>query len=131
MDFYSTRQWRTLRYRWRRAHPDCVRCGGPAQHVDHVIDIRTAPERKLDPFNLQSLCVRCHNEKTAADKAGRPVRPHGGCDVSGMPTDPNHPWGRGAVAIRPADRPRSGAAVAFQRKVRSKEQKLTLWAENR
>ena len=90
--FYSSREWRKLRAAYRKRHPACRRCGRKAEHVDHVIDVRTAPDRRLDWFNLQCLCHACHNEKTAADQAGRSMRPHGGCDVDGMPTDPRHPW---------------------------------------
>jgi len=90
--FYRTKQWRKLRAQWRKRNPSCRRCGRKAELVDHIVDIRTDPTRRLDWFNLQSLCWACHNEKTAADKAGRPVRPHSGCTVDGWPTDPDHPW---------------------------------------
>ena len=90
--FYRTPLWQRLSARYRKAHPLCRRCGRKAELVDHVIEIRKAPERKLDWLNLQSLCSACHNEKTAAFKAGRAVRPHSGCDVEGRPTDPRHPW---------------------------------------
>ena len=89
---YGRNEWRCLSSRYRKAHPLCRRCGAKAEHVDHIIDIRTAPERRRDWWNLQSLCHACHNEKTAADKGGRSMRPHGGCDADGMPTDPRHPW---------------------------------------
>jgi hypothetical protein len=94
--FYSSKQWRRLRAAYRKAHPFCQRCGRRTEHVDHVEEIRLAPERRLDWLNLQSLCHACHNAKTAADKAGQPLRPHGGCDVDGNPTDPRHPWSSGA-----------------------------------
>jgi 5-methylcytosine-specific restriction endonuclease McrA len=32
--------------------------------VDHVRSIREAPERRLDPANLMSLCRRCHDLKS-------------------------------------------------------------------
>jgi hypothetical protein len=92
MTFYSSKPWRRLRYAHRKAHPLCRRCGRRAEHIDHIIDIRTAPERRLDWTNLQALCQACHNAKTASDRTGQPMRPHGGCDIDGNPTDPNHPW---------------------------------------
>ena len=95
MEFYSTSAWRKLRGAYRRAHPLCARCHAKAEHIDHVIDIRTAPHLRLDWWNLQALCQACHNEKTAADEAGRSIRPHGGCDADGMPIDPRHPWAEG------------------------------------
>jgi 5-methylcytosine-specific restriction endonuclease McrA len=90
--FYSSTPWRKLRAAYRKANPLCRRCGRKAQHVDHVVSILTAPARRLDWWNLQCLCHACHNEKTAADQAGRAVRPHAGCDVEGNPLDPLHPW---------------------------------------
>ena len=42
-----------------------------------------------DPRNLASLCGPCHSRKTQADMG---KRVNWGCDVNGMPLDPNHPW---------------------------------------
>jgi 5-methylcytosine-specific restriction endonuclease McrA len=53
--------WRKLRDRHLRDHPFCVRCGNPASDVDHIIPRSVAPERRLDPTNLQSLCKGCHS----------------------------------------------------------------------
>lgn len=41
--------------------------------------------------NLQSMNVDCHNLKTALEKG---VRPQHGCDVTGWPRDPDHPWNK-------------------------------------
>lgn len=53
--------WRKLRARHLAAHPFCRRCGAPAAEVDHVEPVRSAPSRRLDPTNLQSLCRPCHS----------------------------------------------------------------------
>lgn len=53
--------WRRLRNEHLRKHPKCVRCGEPAQEVDHIIPRSVAPERRLDPTNLQSLCKAHHS----------------------------------------------------------------------
>lgn len=53
--------WRRLRAEHLKAHPFCVRCGAPAREVDHVIPRSVAPERRLDPTNLQGLCTPCHS----------------------------------------------------------------------
>ncbi|RWR44981.1 HNH endonuclease [Sinirhodobacter ferrireducens] len=53
--------WRKLRARHIRKHPFCVICGAPATDVDHIIPRRVAPERRLDPTNLQSLCKKHHS----------------------------------------------------------------------
>ena len=69
--------------------------------------------------NWQALCKRCHDAKTVrdgrwgqrqlSDGAARSIY---GCDVHGMPLDPDHPWNRPAggwvVAGGPADRDRAG-----------------------
>jgi 5-methylcytosine-specific restriction endonuclease McrA len=34
-----------------------------------VISVRQAPERRLDPTSLQSLCYSCHSRKTAAQNS--------------------------------------------------------------
>jgi 5-methylcytosine-specific restriction endonuclease McrA len=45
---------------------DCARAGVTrrAVIVDHIETIREAPERRLDPTNLQSLCGPHHRRKT-------------------------------------------------------------------
>ncbi|MEM9765209.1 MAG: HNH endonuclease [Pseudomonadota bacterium] len=53
--------WRKIRARHLQKHPFCVRCGAPATDVDHIIPRAIAPERRLDPTNLQSLCSTCHS----------------------------------------------------------------------
>ncbi|MFD1341459.1 HNH endonuclease [Litorisediminicola beolgyonensis] len=57
---YDT-DWRKLRARHLANYPACVRCGKPATDVDHIIPRRLAPERRLDPTNLQSLCKSHHS----------------------------------------------------------------------
>lgn len=32
-----------------------------ANTVHHIVPVRVNPTRKLDPSNLESICVRCHN----------------------------------------------------------------------
>ena len=58
-------------------------------HVDHIIPVDRGGTD--DESNLQTLCIDCHNQKTAAERAGKPWRIKG-CDVTGAPLDPNHPW---------------------------------------
>jgi len=61
--------WREMRKLHLEAEPLCRHCAlrgieRRARVVDHVESVRTAPERRLDPANLQSLCFPCHNAKT-------------------------------------------------------------------
>ncbi len=41
-----------------------------AQVTDHVIELENGGA-KLDDSNLQSLCISCHNTKTALERVGR------------------------------------------------------------
>ena len=59
--------WNKLSLEWRRKHPFCVECeaeGHPgvfADVVDHVEPVADAPEKRLDPRNLWSLCAWHHS----------------------------------------------------------------------
>jgi 5-methylcytosine-specific restriction enzyme A len=63
------RDWQRLRARVLAAQPYCVPCARrgvetQAQMLDHVVSIRDAPERRLDPSNLMPMCWACHRAKT-------------------------------------------------------------------
>jgi 5-methylcytosine-specific restriction endonuclease McrA len=61
-------------------------------HLDHIKRLADGGD-KYDPANLQQLCHACHARKSAQEMRGiAPSVP--GCDGSGIPTDPNHPWRR-------------------------------------
>jgi hypothetical protein len=83
--------WQTLRRDHLRQNPDCVRCGKPGQEVDHIESVRSAPDRRLDPYNLRTLCKSCHSRETNAHDHPR-LSPHRGAALSGAPLDPEHPW---------------------------------------
>jgi len=62
--------WQKLR-KWKLAtDPFCVVCNESADQVDHIVPIFDGGER-LDPANLQSLCISCHSRKTTIDKNAR------------------------------------------------------------
>ncbi|MEC4590562.1 HNH endonuclease signature motif containing protein [Nitrospirillum amazonense] len=93
---YATPEWKALRAQHLKAHPTCCRCGEHASVVDHARPWRSDRRLFLDPANLQSLCRSCHSAKTSAEDGGfgNPLaddRP-GGCDATGRPLDPHHPW---------------------------------------
>jgi 5-methylcytosine-specific restriction endonuclease McrA len=71
-----TRRWKALRLlALRRDKFRCVKCGARGRlEVDHVISVRTAPERAFDLSNLQSLCPKCHGAKTRIE-VGHPEIP--------------------------------------------------------
>jgi 5-methylcytosine-specific restriction enzyme A len=64
--------WRRLRDLHLQTNPLCAHCLREnkltaAEQVHHIVPIRTAPERRLDPTNLLSLCAPCHSRITAHD----------------------------------------------------------------
>ena len=92
--------WRKLRAYVLRGEPLCRHCTargiGPvvATEVDHA-DNNPANN---DMLNLQPLCRTHHSQKTARDR-GHTVNERMGCDASGMPLDPSHPWNKPASAV--------------------------------
>ena len=88
--------WQRLRASVLAGEPLCRMCQArgvieQATDVDHI----SGDPSDNSMGNLQPLCHACHSLKTAADH-GKDV--YLGCDVNGMPLDPNHPWNRGTVA---------------------------------
>lgn len=70
--FYHTTAWRKCRKAYIQAHPQCAVCYGAkklqrADVVDHITPIR-AGGSELDWSNLQSLCHKCHNRKSAKER---------------------------------------------------------------
>lgn len=112
--FYDDPRWIKLSTNHLRWHPSCnvKGCTEPASDVDHIIPIRLAPERALDPGNVQSLCKPHHSRLTIAFDAGSLA---GACDVDGNPLDPHHPWAQPdqAAAIRVANVPRPPAPAGL------------------
>lgn len=70
--FYSSRAWRAARAAQLSREPRCRVCGAPATTVDHIVafrpDVGGSP---TDPTNLQSLCHRHHDEKSAHERNER------------------------------------------------------------
>lgn len=71
--FYQDRRWKKLRDWYMVNHPLCEEClfegrSVPAEHVHHKVPFSTGNTTDdkfallLDPDNLQSLCVRHHQE---------------------------------------------------------------------
>lgn len=97
---YNTATWRKLRKAHLSIEPMCRACAGmgrhtPAKHVDHIVPVSAGGRPFPDHDGLASLCVPCHSAKTARGieaGAARTDRPRKGCDASGRPLDPAHPW---------------------------------------
>lgn len=73
--FYVSAKWRRLRARHLHSEPLCRRCKSDGRFVqatvvDHIFRfVNTADPLAIDPSNLQSLCDRCHNSKSAKERA--------------------------------------------------------------
>ena len=97
---YSTARWQRLRKVKLSASPLCEDCQPigrlvKASHVDHVHAISDGGPPFPGLHGLRALCQPCHSAKTArGPEAGavRSSKPRRGCDASGNPLDPEHPW---------------------------------------
>ena len=86
--------WQKLRASVLMDEPLCRHCTArgltvPATDVDHM---NGADDNRRE--SLQPLCHECHSRKTAKEH-GKNVTY--GCDASGIPADPLHPWNQAAV----------------------------------
>lgn len=68
--FYHSREWKRVRGLQLKKYPLCIECNHPAKIVDHIIEIEDGGA-KLSLYNLQSMCISCHNAKTAEQKIQR------------------------------------------------------------
>jgi 5-methylcytosine-specific restriction endonuclease McrA len=88
------RRWKGLRAAFLQRHPFCTYCQDRgiwriATVVDHIIPHQGDLELFYAQSNWQPLCKRCHDSvKQREEATGR----REGCDVNGVPIDPNHHW---------------------------------------
>lgn len=68
--FYDSKDWKELRYQTLlNAGFICEICErNEATIADHIIPTKVKWEMRLDPKNIQAVCVSCHNKKTVSDK---------------------------------------------------------------
>jgi 5-methylcytosine-specific restriction endonuclease McrA len=88
------RKWKAARQAYLAAHPLCVYCEQlgrvtAASVVDHITPHRGDEKLFWDATNWQPLCEACHNGAKAELEQTGTLR---GCDTSGTPLDPGHPW---------------------------------------
>jgi hypothetical protein len=118
--FYRSPLWRSLcaavarRSRGVCEAPICI---SPAKVVDHVVSRRNGGPDILD--NLRHLCRR-HDNAIKENRHGERARGGVmiGCDATGMPTDPAHPWhaaGEGEASAAPGGRSIAAADGAADR----------------
>ncbi|MEZ1953708.1 HNH endonuclease [Pseudomonas asiatica] len=97
--------WKELRAQVLAEEPLCRWCLArglyvPSTDVDHIKDSREDYSDDNRRENLTAMCRECHSLKTARDMG---KRVHLGCDVNGMPIDPDHPWNREEKSPATAD----------------------------
>lgn len=74
IDFYSTQEWKRLRYSaFKKYENKCACCGATPQngvslHVDHIKPRSKFPELTLEIENLQILCEACNLGKLNTDQ---------------------------------------------------------------
>jgi hypothetical protein len=95
--WYSTARWKKIRSHQLREHPLCQWClqqgrVRPATIADHI-ESHGGDYAEFIVGKLQSLCVECHNRKSAGG-AARGYSDSIGLD--GLPVDPRHPFNASA-----------------------------------
>jgi 5-methylcytosine-specific restriction endonuclease McrA len=76
--FYNSWPWRKVRKAFKIKNPLCVYClkndiVTPMKVVDHIVPIKAGGD-PLKESNLQSLCEKCHNKKSANESRGYGVK---------------------------------------------------------
>lgn len=104
---YDTARWKRLRKAHLAIEPLCRWCWAiegravEANTVDHIVPVSKGGPPFPTHDGLASYCPACHSRKTArgaeagAAKTGKPMK---GCDASGRPLDPAHPWNQKKIA---------------------------------
>lgn len=74
--WYNGKRWRSESTRYLKMHPLCAHCKAkgiytPAVLVDHIIEIEDNWDLRYTRSNYQSLCLPCHNRKTAEARKER------------------------------------------------------------
>lgn len=71
-NFYKSRAWVKLRYDILKDATHCLCCGATKKEarltVDHVKPLWKYPKLKLDPDNMQVLCLLCNKGKGGKDE---------------------------------------------------------------
>lgn len=108
VQWYRTKEWRRARAEFLERHPTCALCGAPADTVDHVRPHRGDKRLFWDSANWRAMCKACHDRKTARSDGGFGNAPgetvSSACGEDGLPSDPAHPWNRGAGGGGPRNR---------------------------
>ncbi|WP_088838944.1 HNH endonuclease [Listeria sp. ILCC792] len=71
LSFYKSKAWRQTReVILKRDNYECQECKrkgkvttGERLDVDHLLELEDYPDLALEPSNLETKCVMCHNKK--------------------------------------------------------------------
>lgn len=98
-------KWEAVRAAKLSTDPLCEPCKSKgktilASQVHHLKRFRDPASGNIDhrlrlsQSNLQSICDDCHKAATADERRADAEARRGviGCDETGQPLDPNHPW---------------------------------------
>lgn len=87
--FYRSAEWRRLRLAVLTRDPVCSTrgCDRKSTHCDHIVPRSAGGADNM--ANCRGVCTSCHNRRSASGNA--PLRAVG-CDATGRPLDPAHPW---------------------------------------
>tara|TARA_R110000850_G_C9723080_1_gene442484 strand:+ start:275 stop:649 length:375 start_codon:yes stop_codon:yes gene_type:complete len=71
--FYRTKEWISIRDSKREDEPLCSACISVGvvevgRFIDHILNMKLFPEYSTEPLNLQNLCFRDHQQKTALER---------------------------------------------------------------
>jgi len=96
---YRTAAWLRKRAAQLAREPLCSLCAAIGKVTSATVADHVTPHRgdatSFWEGALQSLCATCHSAHKQAQERGSGLR---GCDTTGVPLDPAHPWnGPGAV----------------------------------
>lgn len=61
-------RWQRYRKYFISRHPLCAECGRMGEVVDHIIPHKGSRALFWDESNHQTLCISCHNSKTASEE---------------------------------------------------------------
>lgn len=93
---YKTSRWQKMRARQLKIEPFCqcphhLKSRVVATVVDHKVAHKGDKRLFFNPKNLQSMAKTCHDRfKQSQEKGGAGFDK--GCDDSGAPLNPDHPW---------------------------------------
>ena len=88
--------WRKAREGFLRSHPLCKKhqergIVKPATVVDHIKPHKGDTALFWNQANWQALCKACHDGAKQREERGSVSD---ACELSGLPSDPRHPWNR-------------------------------------